>query len=339
MACEAVAFAAGGTGGHVAPAMAVAEEIRRLSPGTALLLMGGARQGEKIFDFPGEMVDVEPLRITPKALMTQFPALRRSVRLAGDVLREKKVGAVVGTGGYASFPTLVAALLQRIPVWLLEQNQIPGRVVRLLKPFVRRVVGPSGCRLRGIEPWGSPARAEFFSLTRPPSPPPVRILVSGGSQGSKTLDERLPPLLSSLQDVHVIHLCRPGGVVSPYMVPHEIVPTGPGFPARLAGAHVLIGRAGGSTIAECNAACRAQILVPLPSAMDDHQRANARVQKEGGAAEILEESEGDEVWRDRLQAFLTESALASASTAAGRMADRGLCERLAREILSQAAPR
>ncbi|MGE4159889.1 MAG: glycosyltransferase [Planctomycetota bacterium] len=339
MACDAVAFAAGGTGGHVAPALAVAEEIRRLSPGTALLLMGGARHGERIFDFPGEMVDVQPVRITPKALLTEFPSLRRSVRRAGDVLRTRKVGAVVGTGGYASFPTLLAALFQGIPVWLLEQNQIPGRVVRLLKPFVKRVVGPAGCRLRGIEPWGSPARSEFFNLTRPPSPPPIRILVSGGSQGSKTLDERLPPLLSKCQDVHVIHLCRPGGSVAPYTVPHEIHPTGPGFPARLASVHVLVGRAGGSTIAECNAAARAQILIPLPSAMDDHQRANARIQKEGGAAEILDEGEGDDAWLSTLSNFLKPERIRLASEAAGRLADRGLTERLARELLAKAATR
>ena len=339
MACEAVAFAAGGTGGHVAPALAVAEELKRLSPGTALLLMGGARPGEKIFEFPGDVVDVAPPRLSLRSLPSSLMNLRNSVRLAGYVLRGRRAGAVVGTGGYASLPTLLAAFLERIPVWLLEQNQVPGRVVRLLRPWARRVVGPAGCPRRGVDPWGSPARAEFFSLPKAQDAPPLRILVSGGSQGSKTLDERLPGLLSTLQGIHVTHLHRPGGAMAAYTIAHEIVPTGPGFPARLAACHVLLGRAGGSTIAECNAARRPQILVPLPSAMDDHQRANALVQKEAGAAEILEESDSDEVWRGRLQAFLTQPRLTAAAEAAGKLADQGLCERLAREILAGAAPR
>jgi UDP-N-acetylglucosamine--N-acetylmuramyl-(pentapeptide) pyrophosphoryl-undecaprenol N-acetylglucosamine transferase len=306
-------LAAGGTGGHMIPAHALAEELMRR--GHKVVLVTDAR-GARI---PGlfKSVDVHVLpagRLGGGAL--GWPKAAKGIwqgrQAAKALIRQSEPAAVVGFGGYPALPTLLAALSTKIPTALHEQNAVLGRVNRLLARWVK-VLATAYRRVdrvpAKVEPVivGNPVRTEILALREQPYPPLTedgvfRLLVTGGSQGASVLSTVVPDALGLLpialrHRLQVTQQCRPEDIetvrarYAELDIPADLATYLGDLPERLGWSHLFVGRSGASTIAELTAAGRPAILVPLPSAMDDHQTANAReMAATGGAASIPQAS-------------------------------------------------
>jgi UDP-N-acetylglucosamine--N-acetylmuramyl-(pentapeptide) pyrophosphoryl-undecaprenol N-acetylglucosamine transferase len=324
-------LAAGGTGGHMVPAHALAAELKRRGHGVLLITdERGAR-------FPGLFEGV-PVHILPAGRLGGGPI--GLVKAAGAVLkgrgkakrlyREHTPDAVVGFGGYPAFPSLLAASAVRVPTVLHEQNAVLGRVNRLLAGEAE-AIAIAYDRVDRLKSRyqdktvvvGNPVRDEIAKLGELPYPPfdnvaPLKILVTGGSQGATVLGEVVPAGLGLLQPslrhrLQVVQQCRPDdiervrGQYAALGIPAELLTYIEDMPAKLADAHLVIGRAGASTIAELTAAGRPAILIPFPSATDDHQTANAReMTKAGGARTIQQDNFTPEVLARQIEAMAAD---------------------------------
>ena len=308
-----VVLAAGGTGGHLFPAQALAEEF--LARGRSLALITD-RRGEA---FSGMLEGVEWFAVragTPAGRpllgrLEGFTEIALGTLQAGRILRRLKAAAAVGFGGYPSVPTMLAAMRVGLPTVIHEQNAILGRANRLL---ARRATGVaiSMADTKGLDArahrkmrrTGNPVRPAVVTARDTAYAPPaargrLRLLVYGGSQGSRILGEVVPAALASLDSVRfeVTQQCRAedlDAVRTAYDAAGIQAETA-GFiedlPRRLATAHLVISRAGASTVSELSVVGRPAILVPLPSAADDHQSANARFQAVSGGAWVMPEDE------------------------------------------------
>lgn len=307
-------LAAGGTGGHLLPAFALATELDRRGHHVALIT--DARGAE----IPGKP-DFMPAHVLPAGRFGKNPlnwfkgisAVLEGRRMALRLFESFKPSAVVGFGGYPSLPAILASTSARIPTVVHEQNAVLGRVNRLLAPRVDAIATayPEVERLapKFLEKThlvGNPVRAGVLSLRDEPYPAYgedglLRVLVTGGSQGARVLSEVVPDGLAMLppavrQRLQVTQQCRAEDVdkvrerYRNHGIPAELGTYFEDMAARLADAHLFIGRAGASTIAELTAVGRPAILVPLPIATDDHQAANTReMVKAGGARMIRQE--------------------------------------------------
>jgi UDP-N-acetylglucosamine--N-acetylmuramyl-(pentapeptide) pyrophosphoryl-undecaprenol N-acetylglucosamine transferase len=335
-------LAAGGTGGHMIPAHALAAELKARGHGVLLITdERGAR-------FPGLFKDV-PVHILPAGRLGGGPigmlrALGAVVKGRGEakrLYREHRPDAVVGFGGYPAFPSLLAASSLKIPTVLHEQNAVLGRVNRLLAGEAE-AIGTAYDQVDRLKPRlaekvvliGNPVREEIARLGELPFPPfdefaPLKILVTGGSQGASVLSNVVPKGLGMLtpslrRRLQVVQQCRPEDIErvrSQYAelgIPAELMTYIEDMPEKLADAHLVIGRAGASTIAELSAAGRPAILVPFAAATDDHQSANAReMVKAGGARAIQEASFTPEVLARQVEALAMDPvALANAAARA-----------------------
>ena len=302
-------LAAGGTGGHMIPAHALAEELMRR--GHVVALVTDARGAKIPGLFEGVDVHVLPAGRLGGGVLGWIKAAKgiwQGRSAAKELIREFEPAAVVGFGGYPALPTLLAALSLKLPTALHEQNAVLGRVNRLLARWVDALataytqvdrVPPK------IEPVvvGNPVRAEVLALRDQPYPPLTedgvfRLLVTGGSQGASILSTVVPDALGLLpivlrQRLQVTQQCRPEDIAqvraryAELDIPADCATYLGDLPERLGWSHLFVGRSGASTIAELTAAGRPAILVPLPSAMDDHQTANAReMAATGGAASM-----------------------------------------------------
>ena len=302
-------LAAGGTGGHMIPAHALAEELMRR--GHVVALVTDARGAKIPGLFEGVDVHVLPAGRLGGGVLGWVKAAKgiwQGRSAAKELIREFEPAAVVGFGGYPALPTLLAALSLKLPTALHEQNAVLGRVNRLLARWVDALataytqvdrVPPK------IEPVvvGNPVRAEVLALRDQPYPPLTedgifRLLVTGGSQGASILSTVVPDALGLLpivlrQRLQVTQQCRPEDIAqvraryAELDIPADCATYLGDLPERLGWSHLFVGRSGASTIAELTAAGRPAILVPLPSAMDDHQTANAReMAATGGAASM-----------------------------------------------------
>jgi len=325
------ALAAGGTGGHMVPAHALAAELK--SRGHGVLLITDDRGAR----FPGLFHDV-PVHILPAGRLGGGPigwlkALRSVARGRADakrLYREHRPDAVIGFGGYPAFPALLAASAMRIPTVLHEQNAVLGRVNRLLAGEAAALataydsVDRLKTRYRDKTALvGNPVRSEVAKLGELPFPAfdefaPLKILVTGGSQGASVLGSIVPEGLALLEPslrhrLQVVQQCRPddiAGVRDRYAelgIPADLMTYIEDMPDKLADAHLVIGRAGASTIAELTAAGRPAILIPYPSATDDHQTANAReMTKAGGARTIQQDAFTPEVLAKQIEAMAAD---------------------------------
>jgi UDP-N-acetylglucosamine--N-acetylmuramyl-(pentapeptide) pyrophosphoryl-undecaprenol N-acetylglucosamine transferase len=307
-------LAAGGTGGHMVPAHALAAELK--SRGHGVLLITDERGAR----FPGLFENV-PVHILPAGRLGGGPigwlkALRSVIRGRGEaksLYREHRPDAVVGFGGYPAFPSLLAASSMRIPTVLHEQNAVLGRVNRLLAGEAQ-AIGTAYEKVERLKSaWrsrtvlvGNPVREEVARLGELPFPPfdevaPLKILVTGGSQGATVLGEVVPEGLGLLQPslrrrLQVVQQCRPDDIervrnrYAELGIPAELMTYIEDMPDKLADAHLVIGRAGASTIAELTAAGRPAILIPFPAATDDHQTANAREMTAAGGARTIQQT-------------------------------------------------
>ena len=310
-----VVIAGGGTGGHLYPGIAVAREILSRRPDATVTFAGTAR-GIEARVVPREGFALDLLRSaglkgkSPAALARGLALLPLSAIDAWRILSRRRPHLVIGVGGYSSGPVVMAAVLRRIPTLLLEQNAAPGFTNRTLAPLV------SGAALtfestrsffgrRGFVA-GNPVRPEFFAggtdaadLAGAPARRP-RILIFGGSQGAHAINMAMveaAPRLASAGGVDLTHQTgerdldvvrrayREAGLearVEPFLFAMD---------REMIGADVIVCRAGATTIAELTAAGRAAILIPLPTAADDHQRKNADVLARAGAAELIEQKD------------------------------------------------
>ena len=308
-------LAAGGTGGHMVPAHALAAELA--ARGHGVLVITDARGAkipglfEKIavHELPAGRLGSGPISWI-KAAFAVLAGRREAIRL----YRDHPPQAVVGFGGYPAFPALLAARALDIPTVLHEQNAVLGRVNRLLAggataigtayPEIERLKPGHSDRLVLV---GNPVRAEIARIGEMPFPPfdevaPLKILVTGGSQGATILGKVVPSGLGMLEPslrrrLQVVQQCRPDDIeeirarYAELGIPAELMTYILDMPDKLADAHLVIGRAGASTIAELTAAGRPAILIPFGAATDDHQTANAREMTKAGGARTIPQGE------------------------------------------------
>lgn len=314
-ACRHYVLAAGGTGGHLIPAFALAAELEKRGHHVALVTdaRGATIPGKPDF-LPAHVLPAG--RIEGKNPLNWVRGLRAILegrRMALRLFDTFQPSAVVGFGGYPALPTLLAATSARIPAVIHEQNAVLGRVNRYLAGKVdaiatayRQVDRLSAKHAEKAVLVGNPVRAEVLTLRDQPYPAfsedgLLRVLVTGGSQGARVLSEVVPDGLAMLQPalrtrLQVIQQCRPEDIdavrrrYASHGIPAELATYFEDMAERLADAHLFIGRAGASTIAELTAVGRPAILIPLPIATDDHQAANTREIVEAGGARAIRQA-------------------------------------------------
>ncbi len=301
-----VVLATGGTGGHVFPAEALAGELEARGLPFALVTDQRGRQWQgALARRPIHYIhSASPTGSLRRRLVAVF-SLGIGLFDAWRALGRIGPSAVVGFGGYASVPTLVAARLRRLPAMLHEQNAVLGKANRLVLGGAARVA-TSFARTqyladddRRICLVGNPVREPVRALRASPYRAPaegrvIDLLVFGGSQGARSFSEVVPEAILSLPAalrarIRLVQQCRPEdiervrGRYATAGIVADLAPFFADMPARLAATHLVIGRSGASTVAELAAIGRPSILVPYPYAADDHQSANARAFEAAGA--------------------------------------------------------
>ncbi len=301
-----IVIAGGGTGGHVIPALAIAQQLKKQFA-AEVLFIGTARGMETRLvpqaGFPLELIKVGALKNV--SLMTRIRTmfdLPRAIWTSGRMLSDYNPDVVIGVGGYASGPAMLGAIRRRIPTLAFEPNVVPGFANRLVARWVSAGAVHfqetceyfPNCKVTGV-----PVREAFFHIP-PRSEGPPTLLVFGGSQGAHAINqamiESLPGLRAKIPSLHIIHQTgqrdydsvlaayQPSGISSEV---HKFIDDMPGTFSR---ADLLVCRSGASTVGEITAAGKAAIFVPFPRAADDHQNVNARALERAGAAIVVEES-------------------------------------------------
>lgn len=341
-----IVLAAGGTGGHVFPAEALAAEL--LERHCRLILVTDRRGGV----FGGSLAGIETHHIQAGGLagkswlarVQSVPQLALGTLQAYRLLKALAPDAAIGFGGYASIPTMMAASFGGFRTAIHEQNAVLGRANRLLARRVGRIATsflasralPADAAARVVHT-GMPVRPGFSPVRDRPYPPldegsPIHLLVMGGSQGARVLSEVVPRAIGLLDQnlrtrLRIVQQCRPEDMEAAGRFYGEIgvaANLGTFFddvPERLAGCHLLIGRSGASTVAELTAVGRPAILVPYPFAIDDHQSANAHAVDEVGAGWLMpQEAFTPETLSARLASLFGVPATLEKAAAASRVA-------------------
>ncbi|HVZ03174.1 undecaprenyldiphospho-muramoylpentapeptide beta-N-acetylglucosaminyltransferase [Hyphomicrobium sp.] len=340
---QSIMLAAGGTGGHLFPAFALAEELKRR--GVAVDLMtdmrgdryGGGFPARTVYQVPSATLASRAAGDVAKTMLT----LARGTGVAFRMLGQAKPHAVIGFGGYPTYPPLVAARLRAIPTAIHEQNAVLGRANKLLAKGVT-AIATSFDRTKFLDGrlaeksvlTGNPVRkavleAAALGFLPPLSDSPIRILIFGGSQGARFFSDVVPLALFALSDMlrarlRVVQQAREEDIervrdaYSEAGIKAEIASFFTDLPARMADAHLVIGRAGASTVAELTVIGRPSILVPLPHALDNDQLNNARRLEEAGGAWCFEQRTlSPERLADELERLLkAPDSLAAAAKAA-----------------------
>lgn len=308
-------LAAGGTGGHMVPAHALAAELKARGHGVLLITdERGARFPSLFEGVPVHILPAGRLGGGPIGWLKAAGAVVKGRGEAKRLYRDHRPDAVVGFGGYPAFPSLLAASSMNIPTVLHEQNAVLGRVNRLLAGDAE-AIGTAYEQVDRVTPKfarkvvliGNPVRAEIAKLGELPFPPfdevaPLKILVTGGSQGASILSKVVPAGLGMLapslrRRLQIVQQCRPEDIervraqYAELGIPAELMTYIEDMPEKLADAHLIIGRAGASTVAELAAAGRPAILIPFAAATDDHQTANAREMVKAGGARAIKEGD------------------------------------------------
>ncbi|MBS7793100.1 undecaprenyldiphospho-muramoylpentapeptide beta-N-acetylglucosaminyltransferase [Roseococcus sp. SDR] len=363
-AMRPIAIAAGGTGGHLFPAEALAAELS--ARGERIVLFTDARSAA--FDSPAfanaERFVLKGEGIAGRNLLKAAKGaalLASGMMTARGLLKRLDAAAVVGFGGYPAIPPALAALSlgKRRPALILhEQNAVLGRANRALATraellalaYEETARVPEGARTRWV---GNPVRPALAALAGggyPPADGPLRLLVTGGSLGARVFADLVPAAIAALPDsirgrlliaqqCRVEDLERVRAAYSETGIPVELSPFFPDIAGRLANAHLVIARAGASTVAEIACAGRPSLLVPLPSAIDNHQVANARALEAAGAALVLPQATTNPA---RLTQLLAEwlgspERLAEAARHAASLARPQAARELADLVLAHAA--
>jgi UDP-N-acetylglucosamine--N-acetylmuramyl-(pentapeptide) pyrophosphoryl-undecaprenol N-acetylglucosamine transferase len=352
-------LAGGGTGGHVIPALAIADELKK-SYGAEVLFIGTARGIENRLvpaaGYPLQLVRVGALKNV--SLMTRAKTafdLPRAVWDAGRMLNEFAPDVVIGVGGYASGPAMLAAVVKHIPTLAFEPNVVPGFANRVVARFVSGAAvhfEETAKYFRHAEVTGVPVRQAFFeipALSDKEHAGAPTLLVFGGSQGAHAINEAmircLPELRRQAPGIRVIHqtgerdyndaLAAYRSFSSAQGESAEVLKFIEDMPAAFARADLLVCRSGASTVAEITAAGKPAIFVPFPRAADDHHRVNAEALAREGAAVVVEESKLEGVWlAETIAALLGDARRLQAMSQAAR----GLAHpNAARDIAAMAA--
>jgi len=302
---------AGGTGGHLFPAMALAQELIRR--GHEVHLATDERVEEYGSDFPATKTHIIP-SATP-SLKNPIKFIGAGFKILGGVfssismLRQVKPDAVIAFGGYPCFPPFFAASMMRIPGLLHEQNAIAGRANRALARFAKAIAvqfeKTSGFNRSNLIVTGNPVRdivikAAMIDYPKLDENSPLNLLVFGGSQGARAFSQFLPPVIAALPDhirsrLQVCQQCRSEDleqvtrVYSKARINVELATFFADLPQKMAKSHLVIGRAGATTIAELGVIGRPAILVPLPGSLDQDQRANALLMQEAGGGWLVDQ--------------------------------------------------
>ncbi len=314
-----ILIAAGGTGGHLFPGIAVADELVRRDPALRVVFVGTPRGLEsRLVPRAGyglELLPILPLnRVGVLNLVKGLLALPGGLLRAGALVLRLHPESVLGIGGYAGGPVVLAAALLGVRAVILEPNAKPGFTNRILTPFARHAACAyeSARRFFGAKGviTGNPVRGGFGSIPRKEHRPPLTLLAFGGSQGSRVINEALVAALPHLPGpdrLRIVHQTGESGhaaITTSYGVAGrqaEVHPFLDDMERRFAEADLVLSRSGATTCAELTAAGKAAVLVPFARSADDHQRRNAQAMQEAGAALMVEEKD---LTGDRLAAAL-----------------------------------
>ena len=320
-----VAIVGGGTGGHVIPALAIARELReRYSAG--IIFVGTSRGIETRLvpqaGFPLNLVQVGQLKnvsLTHRAhTLTDIP---RAVFACRKLFADFRPQVVIGVGGYASGPGMLAAILMRIPTLAFEPNLVPGFANRMVARFVSAAAvhfEETKRFFRNAVVTGVPVRQEFFRISERPFAPPGSLLVFGGSQGARVLNQTMIDAIPKWKELGIQIRHQTGErdferIDSAYKqaaFPAQVSRFIDDMPSAFALADLVLCRSGASTVGEITAAGKPAIFVPFPFAADDHQRKNAEALERTGAARLIPESD---LTPDRLSTAVTDLLRAPAS--------------------------
>lgn len=360
LAGQVIAVTSGGTGGHMFPAAALSKALVRR--GAKVLFFTDARAARYTDGVDGVQTIILPAGgIAGKGIKGR---LMGAVRLglgtlkARSMIKKAKPAVVIGFGGYASIPATMSAKWLGIPFAIHEQNAVLGRANRLVAGAAKRIA-TSFPTVTLIDPtdqnkviWtGNPVRAEVAALANstydvPTEDGPIKLLITGGSQGARVLSEILPTALVNLpegirrrlvvtqqardEDINAVRKTYDGSGIDVTLASFI-----DDIPERLRDCHLVIARSGASTVAELTAAGRPGLLVPLPHAIDDHQRFNAQqVEDAGGAWLMPQDRFSSETVTDRLAKLLRNPAALTRAAKAAKTAGRAnAAERLADMVL------
>lgn len=340
-------IAAGGTGGHIYPGIAVAKEILRRDESSQILFVGTARgletkivpengfqlsliqsAGLKNVGFVGKL---RGLLILPKS----FLEARRLIQdFAPDV--------VIGAGGYVSGPVLLTAALMRVPTLVMDSNALPGFTNRRLAPFVSKAALTFDAALpyfgnKGVVT-GNPVRREFFEVAPKERGDVLNLLIFGGSQGARAINNAMAQALSMLpsERLRITHQTGEADldkIKSAYAASEfasaDVRPYISNMVDEFAEADLVICRAGATTCAELSAAGKAAIMIPLPTAADDHQRKNAEALVSAGAAKMILQKDltGESLAREIVALIDAPDAISAMETATRKMARKDAAEK------------
>ena len=314
---ETYLIAGGGTGGHLYPGIAIAEELKRRRPGARIVFAGrGLPLERSIVERHGyALVGIRSGGVVGRSLAGRLSGMANAVRgffEAGKVIDILKPRAVVGVGGYASFPMVLAAQARRVPTVVQDQNAVPGlsnrllgrsaRAIALTYEETKRFFGGRGTVT------GNPIRAEFHEADRDRAlrrrasgDPRLHLFIVGGSQGSRALNDAVLAALPHLADrrdrLRIVHGTGPADadrVQVAYAAAKfdaTVLPYIEEIRAVYEDADLVVCRSGASTVSELQACGKAAILVPLPTSAHDHQKKNAEAAARAGAAVLLEQKE------------------------------------------------
>jgi UDP-N-acetylglucosamine--N-acetylmuramyl-(pentapeptide) pyrophosphoryl-undecaprenol N-acetylglucosamine transferase len=356
-----ILLAAGGTGGHLFPAAALADALAKRGAEVELATDGRALKFS--VDFPARAIHAFPAATTTEvgALAKARASLTLGAGLAAAAVKLNRIKprAVVGFGGYPTVPPLLAAWLLRIPTVLHEQNAVMGRANRFLSRRVDRIAcgfpGLKGVDQARIRVTGNPVRPAVIAAAAIPYPEHVgqrlNLLVTGGSQGARVMADVVPAAIALMnpdqrqwirltQQARGEDKARVAAACARMSFPVEIAEFFPDLPARIAAAHLIIGRAGASTVSELAVIGRTSVLVPFPHALDQDQAANAAALAKSGGAIVVSQNE---FTPERLAAILREALAAparleSSAAAAKSVGVPDAAERLADLVLAIARP-
>ncbi len=355
-----VLIAGGGTGGHVIPALAIARELRDRHA-AEVRFVGTARGLEtKLVPEAGfqlELIHVGQLKgVSLATRLRTLADLPLGLLRCISLIRQFKPDVVVGVGGYASGPAMGAAILLRIPTLAFEPNAVPGLTNRLVGKYVSAAAvnfAPTAAYFRNATVTGIPVRPEFFAV-QPKTAGAPRLLVFGGSQGARVLNEVMPAvaaeLLQRFPDLTIVH--QAGGrhvkstgeayeLAGAHTASVRVQPYLDDMVEQIAAADVILCRSGASTVAELAAAGRAAVLVPFAAAADDHQRKNADVLADAGAAVLIPEAEltQERVLAEISGLLIDENRRLRLGAAARTLAHRDAVEQITAMILDLAGRR
>jgi UDP-N-acetylglucosamine--N-acetylmuramyl-(pentapeptide) pyrophosphoryl-undecaprenol N-acetylglucosamine transferase len=352
-----VLLAAGGTGGHLFPAQALAHVL--LQRGVRVVLATDERVSEHVKDFPAEAIyeipSATPSRKSLQDMARAAATLAKGVWVARGLIRQTiRPACVVGFGGYPSVPPVLAASLTDTPTVIHEQNAVIGRANRFLASRVSSIATgfplakgvDEAIRAKAVHV-GNPVRAPVLEAAKTPYPPALRggkmrVLIFGGSQGARVMSEIVPAGLIKLPEEQLRRLvitqqARPEDqidVLATYAkkaLRPEVKAFFADLPQRIADSHLVIGRSGASTVAELAVIGRPSILVPLPGALDQDQAANAAILAKIGAATVIPQTEftPDRVAKEIAARFADLDGLTRAAEAAKSAGIADAAERLA----------